>query len=403
MSKTSSDPKAVLDALLSTQTPPEGIGTQEFERARVLAQSLAIVSSADVEQLPEVLALAILEGTLRTRDPRLAEALTGSHQRALAKAAKRVLYQLRSLGVAIAEKKPEPAPVPSQSSSPEALPALLSPVSGSGEQALMIPRPHRGGGFHLIEVLLSDQRGIDKLGEFEASRSSYRKSVKKFRSGVSAAIELNPSEVKEILSAAAAINLRSKNAYPEGTDALLRQFEASPTEEPPLPPADPEDERLATQSLELHKEPELQPWLPPEDEIRALFAKLEEVVHSPLELTQVQKSEQLSEQPRIAARKFFTPERKKIYARRLWKMADFLDRTGRQKQAHIARAEARRLFHDDNGEPSPFGYFLFEKVLLLAQRAQAGQPLPQPGEQIQSNEANPAPAERRSPGGLILP
>src|SRR5262249_13288364 len=136
------------------------------------AQSLATVSSADVEQLPETLALALLEGTLRARDPRLAEALTGSQQRGLAKAAKRVLYQLRSLGVAVVEKKPESGPAPSQSSPAETLPALLSPVSSSGEQALMIPRPHRGGGFHLIEVLLPDQRGIDKLGEFEASRSS---------------------------------------------------------------------------------------------------------------------------------------------------------------------------------------------------------------------------------------
>jgi len=403
MSKTSTDPKAILDALLNSQVPPEGIGSHEFERARAFAQSLATVSPADVEQLPETLALAILEAALRSRDSRLAEALTDSHQRGLAKAAKKVLYQLRSLGISVAEKKPEPAPAPNQSSAAEALPALLSPVSSSGEQALMIPRPHRGGGFHLIELLLSDQRGIDKLSEFEVSRSSYRKSVKKFRSGSAAAIELNPVEVKEILSATAAINLRSKSAYPEGTDALLRQFEASPTEEPPLPAAEPEDERLATQAVELHSQPELQPWLPPEDEIRALFAKMEEVVHSPLELTQVQKSEQLSEQPRIAARKFFTPERKKIYALRLWKMADFFDRTAREKQAQIARAEARRLFHRANGEPSPFAYFLFEKVLLLAQRAQAGQPLPEPGQQIQSTEANPAPTERRSPGGLILP
>src|SRR5215471_10819238 len=108
MSKTSSDPKAMLDALLSAQPPPEGIDNQELERARTFAQSLATVSPVDVEQLPEILALAILEGTLRARDPRLAEALTDSHHRALAKAAKRVLYQLRSLGIAVPKKKPEP-------------------------------------------------------------------------------------------------------------------------------------------------------------------------------------------------------------------------------------------------------------------------------------------------------
>jgi len=130
---------------------------------------------------------------------------------------------------------------------------------------------------------------------------------------------------------------------------------------------------------------------------------MEEVVHSPLELTQVQRSEQLSEQPKIAARKFFTPERRSRYARRLWRMADFFERTARLKQAQVARAEARRLFHGASGEPSAFCYFLFEKVLLLAQRSQAGGSLPEPGQQAKVPEANAPPVERRSPGGLILP
>src|SRR5215472_8107407 len=116
MSKTFTHPQAVLDALLNSQVPPEGIGSHEFERARAFVHSLATVSPADVEQLPETLALAILEAALRSRDSRLAEALTDSHQRGLAKAAKKVLYQLRSLGISVAEKKPEPAPAPSQSS-----------------------------------------------------------------------------------------------------------------------------------------------------------------------------------------------------------------------------------------------------------------------------------------------
>jgi hypothetical protein len=403
MNRNQLEPKVVLDALLKSGPPPEGIEGQQFEHARALTQSLSTASPAEVEQLAEPLSLAILEASVRARDPRLPEALVSSPRRALAKAAKKVLYQLRSLGVSVPEKKPEQNAVVSQSAAPEVLPALLSPITGSGEQALMIPRPHRGGGFHLVEALISDERGIWKLGEFEASRSAYRKSVKQFRGGSASAIELTPAEVKDILSIAAATNLSSKTAYPEGTDALLRQFEASPVEEPPLPAPEPEDERLATEAAELHKQPEIQTWLPPEDEIRVLFAKMEEVVHSPLELTKVQRTEQLSEQPKIAARKFFTPERRSRYARRLWKMADFFERTARPKPAQLARAEARRLFHSASGEPSSFGYFLFEKVLLLAQRSQAGEPLPEPGQQLKVPEAKTPPAERRSPGGLILP
>ena len=397
MNRNQLEPKVVLDALLKSGSPPEGIEGQQFEQARALTQSLSTASAAEVEQLAEPLSLAILEASVRARDPRLPEALVSSSRRALAKAAKKVLYQLRSLGVSVPEKKPEQNAVVSQSPAPEVLPALLSPITGSGEQALMIPRPHRGGGFHLVEVLISDERGIWKLGEFEASRSAYRKSVKQFRGGSASAIELNPAEVKDVLSVAAATNLNSKTAYPEGADALLRQFEAPPVEEPPLPAPEPEDERLATEAAELHKQPELQPWLPPEDEIRALFAKMEEVVHSPLQLTETQRSEQLIHALRTASDQFFTRERRRMYARRLWQMGRFFERTERDRAAAMARAEARRLFHSIDPWKSPFADFLFEKVLVLAKQMQAGGQLPE------ASAANSEGEERRSPGGIILP
>jgi hypothetical protein len=78
-------------------------------------------------------------------------------------------------------------------------------------------------------------------------------------------------------------------------------------------------------------------------------------------------------------------------------MAELFARSDREEYASIARAEARRLFHGAPGLFSPFAVTLFEKVLALgAQQAEAApaqqqQPAPEPA------------AERRSPGGLILP
>src|SRR5262249_43130653 len=171
-----------------------------------------------------------------------------------------------------------------------------------------------------------------------------------------------------------------------------------------IPPPEPEDERLATQSAQLHSEPEMQPWLPPEPEIRLLAAKMEQVTHSPLELTEAQRSEQTLALFHNAARAFFTPQMRAMYARRLWRMASFFEGTSRAKQAQIARAEARRLYHGPAEPFSGFGEFLFEKVLWLSQRARAGEmpQTPGPGETTAPQQPQ-ASGERRSPGGLILP
>ncbi|HME90712.1 MAG TPA: hypothetical protein VKE49_04760, partial [Myxococcaceae bacterium] len=74
------------------------------------------------------------------------------------------------------------------------------------------------------------------------------------------------------------------------------------------------------------------------------------------------------------------------------------------KQAQLARAEARRLFHGPTEPFSRFGEFLFEKVLWLSQRARAGEmpQTPGPGETTAPQQPQ-ASGERRSPGGLILP
>src|SRR5258708_13104832 len=123
--------KVVREGLLKSGTPRGGMEGQQFEQARALTQSLSTASPAEVEQLAEPLSLAILEASVRARDPRLPEALVSSSRRALAKAAKKVLYQLRSLGVSVPEKKPEQNAVVSQAPAPEGLPACLSPINSA--------------------------------------------------------------------------------------------------------------------------------------------------------------------------------------------------------------------------------------------------------------------------------
>ena len=125
------------------------------------------------------------------------------------------------------------------------------------------------------------------------------------------------------------------------------------------------------------------------------------------ELSPQQRSYQLLQTFRQAALQYFTQPVKQLYARRLWAMAEFFERTGRENSAQTARAEARRLFHDAPGVPSRFAEFLFEKVLLLTAMQEAtragAEAMPGGRERPGAAERASAPGEKKSPGGLILP
>lgn len=395
------EPRSLFDALLGPDSPLPGFAPEETARARALARDPSSAASSEIESLPEPLALALLEGSVRARIPALPDALSRSHHKNLVKAAKKALYRLRSLGVAVPEQEMASAPAPAPSAPLDDLPSLLSSVSGSGEEAVIVPRALRGGGLEILQFVLSDEKGIVHLARSEVSRSAYRKQLKEIRGGATApAIEVPLDQARRILSAASGRNLESGSDYPAESDEALRHLGVTPgKDEDAVSAPEPGDERLATEAAQLHAEPEVQPWLPPEPQLRFLVAKSDEIMHSPLQLTDAQKSEQLVHQFRTAARSFFTPEVQHLYGRRLWRMANFFERTGRERQASIARAEARRLFHHFSEPFSRFAEFLFEKVLLLSQRARSEAPAAHT-----SNPPEPsAPAEHRSPGGLILP
>ncbi|HYR54744.1 MAG TPA: hypothetical protein VEM39_01420 [Myxococcaceae bacterium] len=393
--------KSLVDSLLADGPAPTSVASGEFERARALARSIPNANPPDVESLPEPLAVAVLDASVRARDPRLAEALSSSARKPLAKAAKKSLYQLRSLGLPIPERS-EPPAAPPIAAPVEELPSLLSSVSGEGEQALLIPRTLRGGGVELLQIIISDEKGITEVIASDVGRSAYRKQLREIRAGRAApAVEIPREEAKRILSAAAALNVPSGNPYPAGAEEALRHLSLAPqSEEWAIPPPVAEDERLAIQGSQLHTEPEMQPWLPPEPQIRVLAARMDQVTHSPLELSEAQRSQQILNLFHTAAREFFTPAMLKLYAGRLWRMASYFEGTKRDRQAQIARAEARRMFHGAVEPFSRFGEFLFEKVLWLSQRGRAGEA---PQGAAESTPAAETPTEHRSPGGLILP
>ncbi|NTX36286.1 hypothetical protein HUA74_13755 [Myxococcus sp. CA051A] len=409
MKSSALDPRSLLDALRAGTSLPD-LPVQAVESARALAKDLGTATPASVEALPEPLAAALLEAAVLNGQVALPEALSASAVKPLAKLAKKALYRLRSRGVAIAEPpRTAPPEAPRPSPSPEALPALASTVTGRGERALVMGRVLRAGGIEMVQALISDEEGVLQLQLQEASRSIWRRILKDgLEQG--GTVELPQHEAAALLAEAAGLNLRAHTPFPEGLDVALRHFGVQPQLEPTtLPPPEPEDVRHALDGDLLHETPELAAWLPPESITRRLLAKLDEVVVSPLALSDVQRQDQLQGAVRTVTQEYFTPDMSRRYALRLWRMADFFERTGRKREAEVARGEARRLFHGATQPFSRFAEHLFEKVVGLVAAAGAREEAAARRAGGAPGASAPSPAEaaptqeRRSPGGLILP
>lgn len=393
------------EALRGGEGAPESVLGEDWE----LAQRLLAGEAVDAGALPAMLAMAVLEAAVAMRRAGPAEQLSNSSEREVAKTARRALYRLRSAGVAIVEpaKPPEPAP-PVAATAPESLPGFSSLPDGTGQRALLLAQPVRGG-VEVVEALVSDELGLLSLSRAEMGRSAWRKLGK--RAEMERLLPLSTEEGRALLAEAVRCNLATRTPFPADSDVALRHLglEGATTELPPLPEPEEGDAVLAVESGALHREPELAAWLPPEPELKRLALRVDELRTSPLALSPEQQGEALRERIRTQAEEFFDAPRRRLYARRLWAVAPALERRGAEHPAKVARATARRLFHARAGLLPPFAEQLFTKVLALMARPPGTRGAPQAGGTVREQGAGPPPApeshpgERRSPGGLILP
>ncbi len=393
------------EALQGGESAPESVLGEDWE----LAQRALAGAAVDAGALPAELAIAVLEAAVATRRAGPAEQLSTSSDREVAKAARRALYRLRSAGVAIAEpaKALEPATA-APTTPPESLPGFSSLPDGTGQRALLLAQPVRGG-VEVVEALVSDELGLLSLSRAEMGRSAWRKLGK--RAEIERLLPLSIEEGRELLSEAVRCNLVTRTPFPADSDVALRHLglEGATTELPPLPEPEEGDAVLAVESGALHREPELAAWLPPEPELKRLALRVDELRTSPLALSPEQQGEALRERVRAQAEEFFDEAHRRLYARRLWAVAPALERRGAEHLARVARATARRLFHSSAGLSPPFAEQLFTKVLALMAGAPGARGAAQAGRTIREEGAAPppapesAPGERRSPGGLILP
>lgn len=380
------------EKLRASAEAPEGQDSAAWKTAGAVLREEAPAEAA--ERLPEPLLAALLEALVLERRAGPVEALAGSLHKATAKAARRAQYRLRSAGVKTLRPESPPPPAAPTAEPAEELPSLLSPPDGTGEFLLVLARPVRGG-LALHEMVLSDEVGLVGHVEAETSRSAWRRSLREARHGLLQEISLDAA--RAVLSEALRCNVATHSPFPKGAEDMLRRLQVGPAASAPdgLPPPEAQDATLAREAGQLHAEPELRGWLPPEEELKLLAARVQEVRTSPLALSEQQRAEQLQERVHSMAQAYFTPERSRLYARRLWRMADVLEGTQRTHAAEVARAEARRLYHQAPGAFSRFAEDLYGKLLQA--------PVSSAPTQRDEAPASESATERRSKGGLILP
>ena len=393
------------EALRAGAGVPEGVRGENWALARLLLEGGSVNAGA----LSAELALAVLEAAVALRRTGPAEVLSTSPDREVAKAARRGLYRLRSAGVAVSERAraPDSPPPPQPTPATEALPGFSSLPDGTGQRALLLAQPVRGG-VEVVEALVSDELGLLSLSRAEMGRSAWRKLTRSPE--MERLLPLSFAEARALLAEAVRCNLATRTPFPPDADVALRHLGIAPATEElsPLPSPEDGDATLAVESAALHREPEFAAWLPPESELKRLALRVDEVRTSPLALRPEQQADALRDRIRNQAEEFFDPARRRLYARRLWTVAPALEQRGATHAASVARATARRMFHAAPGLFPPFAEQLFGKVLALMTRP--------PGDRGEHSStrtreegvgATSAPetpqGERRSPGGLILP
>jgi hypothetical protein len=352
----------------------------------------------EAEALPEEKLHEALAAAVKAKDPALPEALAKSTNKAVVRAAKKALYQLKSSGVAVVTEAPK-GELPHVQREVEELPALLSAISGTGERALFFVKARAGGGLDSYQAVVHDEQGILQLDRGEAQRSKYRRHLEAMRKNQPSVIETSLERALEELGVAWSLNGHAKQPLPPEAESHLRRLGVVALPGWPAPPQ-PEaaDEALAARAAALHDEREIASWLPGVNHLKVLSARLDEVDSSVLQLTEPQKHEQRLQKAALTATELNDEERR-TWAMRLWRTAELFEKTGRGEKAAAARAEARRLYHAPK-VASRFLEKMFEKVVAFAEESRAQQLAQQ---QQQQGAAAPPPPEKSSPGGLIMP
>jgi hypothetical protein len=366
--------------------PPDPIVDEAVER--LLGDPTAAAQS------PAGVALAAVEVARAKGLPNVLWALSGHPTREVGKAARRALHLLRSRGVAVGERPEAPrskvALSPPQPGDEASEPCRTTTADGFGDRALWIPLK-RLQGFELWELVLSDELGVREVHRAELSRKQLRAHFASLPKGGMGIYVLPRPRAAGLLAEAIALG-GAPRELTEARGLLDRLGGGNPATAVPdsavvgAPGDDPE--RLA-ESAQLFDEPELRTFVPPEQLLRELALKLDEIEVSPLLLDGRQKADRRQHVLDQAVESHFTPVRRARYARRLFELCDLWTAEEKPMPAARAAAVARHLVGAAPILEDPFARRMFQRIFAKPPAATQGSETPEP--------------EKPVSGGLIVP
>lgn len=336
--------------------------------------------AARIAALPEMLALALVHAAGRASHQDVLIELAQGQSRAMAKEAKRELHRLKQKGVQVQEVRPQGDAVLKPLPEVEAPPCYASSIDAYGERAVWWTRPARQG-VEVVQVVLSDVKGILAADALGVSRRSFRELVKRMpRQTAVTTVEIPKDHARQLIADAEARGARNGFSPPPSYREALRILGPAPSL-PPRPPGesielpDPQAHRMDGASL--FEDPLFAAWIPEEDALRSFALKVDEISVSRLYVDAAQRQQAFERAADDAAQQYFTAQRRGIYARRLVEMAHVLAQESRIDAARRALAVARAL--EGEGPLNPFCRALFTHALRDRMQPAAAPPGPSAG------------------------
>ena len=352
--------------------------TEAVAQTAGLAGPDARALAAQIASLPEMLALALVHAAGRVARQEVLLELATSPSRMLAKESKRELQKLKQRGVQVQELRPQGEPVLKPLPEGEAPSCYASSIDAYGERAVWWTRPARQG-VELVQIVISDLKGIVAVDALALSRRSWREFVKRLpRQNVVATVEIPKDHARQLIAEAEAAGSRNGFSPPPAYADALRLLGPAPQTPPPSPGLSLElPDELAHQlaGAALFEDPLFMAWIPEEDDLRRFALRLDEIATSQLYIDAAQRRQALERAADDAALAYFTPQRRALYAKRLVEMAHVLASERRLDAARTALAVSRALGTDATNS---FCRALFSHSLQGRLEPKAPPPQPSP-------------------------
>lgn len=316
------------------------------------------------EELDLVFARSLARWNSARAGDLLHQLAVSASSRAVIKATRKAIFQLKSRGVRVKDIEDSAPSVyrPPQPASPE---GFLSSIDPSGTRFVWLIRPQPLQGVFAFHALIGDLRGIIDFKGFETSRKKFHDYQQDFQREIPLEIvEADPEYCHGLMIEAAEINRKKELPLPEAF-TQWRPLMGTPPDFPLQPliyrflseEQGKSRQDLIDHSGSLFDLPPLRTWFLEKEEMEKYLILLKEASESRLVLTPYQKEGRVLDIYRQAAGELFDKPRRGLLRRRLEEMAYILWKTGQEKEAQTALAAA-------HGMESEGGVFYSHPFLL---------------------------------------